>query len=149
MIDQFRCRWRIINQADALANAPDVFPRFRGWIAAWTEIHFGFIRDRQIIGIESCITSNLQTSTVADIAQHPLKTFLEHGILATINSDDPAVEGIDIQHEYLHAAAQAGLSEAQIRQAQQNGLSIAFLSAQEKQQLQEKVSQRNAFPGIN
>ena len=100
------------------------------------------------IGIESCITSNLQTCTVADIAQHPLKTFLEHGILATINSDDPAVEGIDIQHEYLHAAAQAGLSETQIRQAQQNGLSIAFLSAQEKQQLQEKVSQRNAFSGI-
>ncbi len=100
------------------------------------------------IGIESCITSNLQTSTVADIAQHPLKTFLEHGILATINSDDPAVEGIDIQHEYLHAAPQAGLSEAQIRQAQQNGLSISFLSAQEKQQLQEKVSQHNAFSGI-
>lgn len=101
------------------------------------------------IGIESCITSNLQTSTVADIRQHPLKTFLEHGILATINSDDPAVEGIDIQHEYLQAAPQAGLSEVQIRQAQQNGLSIAFLSAQEKQQLQEKVAQRNAFSGIN
>ena len=101
------------------------------------------------IGIESCITSNLQTSTIADIRQHPLKTFLEHGILATINSDDPAVEGIDIQHEYLQAAPQAGLSEVQIRQAQQNGLSIAFLSAQEKQQLQEKVAQRNAFSEIN
>lgn len=101
------------------------------------------------IGIESCITSNLQTSTIADIRQHPLKTFLEHGILATINSDDPAVEGIDIQHEYLQAAPQAGLSEAQIRQAQKNGLSIAFLSAQEKQQLQEKVAQRNAFSEIN
>lgn len=101
------------------------------------------------IGIESCITSNLQTSTVADIRQHPLKTFLEHGILATINSDDPAVEGIDIQHEYLQAAPQAGLSEAQIRQAQQNGLSIAFLSAQEKQQLQEKVAQRNAAISTN
>lgn len=100
------------------------------------------------IGIESCITSNLQTSTVADMTQHPLKTFLEHGILATINSDDPAVEGIDIQHEYLQAAPQAGLSKVQIQQAQQNGLSIAFLSAQEKQQLQQKVSQRNAFSAI-
>lgn len=101
------------------------------------------------IGIESCITSNLQTSTVAEIRQHPLKTFLEHGILATINSDDPAVEGIDIQHEYLQAAPQAGLSEAQIRQAQQNGLSIAFLSAQEKQQIQHKVAQRNAAIATN
>lgn len=101
------------------------------------------------IGIESCITSNLQTSTVADIHQHPLKTFLEHSILATINSDDPAVEGIDIQHEYLQAAPQAGLSEIQIRQAQQNGLSIAFLSAQEKQQIQHKVAQRNAAIATN
>src|SRR3990167_1676469 len=101
------------------------------------------------IGIESCITSNLQLCTVADITLHPLNSFLEQGIIATINSYDPAVEGIDIQHEYLPAAPQAGLSEAQIRKAQQISLSIAFLSTQEKQQLQEKVSQRNAFSGIN
>ncbi|ELW9444479.1 adenosine deaminase [Pluralibacter gergoviae] len=91
------------------------------------------------IGIESCLTSNIQTSTVPSLAQHPLKTFLERGVRASLNTDDPAVQGIDIIHEYEVAAPAAGLSQAQIRQAQINGLEIAFLSAQEKKALAEKV----------
>ncbi|WP_330982582.1 MULTISPECIES: adenosine deaminase [Enterobacterales] len=93
----------------------------------------------QRIGIESCLTSNIQTSTVPTLARHPLKTLLEHGVLASLNTDDPAVQGVDIIHEYEIAAPEAGLSAAQIRQAQINGLEIAFLSAQEKQALIEKV----------
>ena len=84
------------------------------------------------IGIESCLTSNIQTSTVAALADHPLKTFLDHGILATINTDDPAVQGIEIDHEYRVAAPAAGLSVQQMRMAQDNGLKIAFLSEEEK-----------------
>ncbi|XBS71903.1 adenosine deaminase [Acerihabitans sp. KWT182] len=84
------------------------------------------------IGIESCLTSNVQTSTVPSLEQHPLKRFLESGILATINSDDPAVQGIDLDYEYRVAAPEAGLSAAQIRTAQQNGLTVAFLREDEK-----------------
>lgn len=91
------------------------------------------------IGIESCLTSNIQTSTVASLDKHPLATFLNHGILATINTDDPAVQGIDIQHEYQFAAPAAGLSTEQIRTAQQNGLEIAFLTPAEKQTIAAKV----------
>ena len=93
----------------------------------------------QRIGIESCLTSNIQTSTVASLDKHPLKIFLDHGVLATINTDDPAVQGVDITHEYQVAAAQAGLSQAHIHQAQENGLAIAFLSEQEKQALRDAV----------
>jgi adenosine deaminase len=89
------------------------------------------------IGIESCITSNLQTSTIADIKNHPIKTFLEHGISASLNTDDPAVEGIELPFEYEVAAPNAGLSQIQIRQAQINGLEQAFLSDKEKQALRE------------
>ncbi|KGB00813.1 adenosine deaminase [Enterobacteriaceae bacterium ATCC 29904] len=93
----------------------------------------------QRIGIESCLTSNIQTSTVPSLAQHPLKTFLEQGVLASINTDDPAVQGVDIIHEYNVAAPQAGLSREQIRQAQINGLDIAFLSEAEKTALIARV----------
>ncbi|WP_422732291.1 adenosine deaminase [Leclercia pneumoniae] len=93
----------------------------------------------QRIGIESCLTSNIQTSTVPSLAQHPLKTFLEQGVLASINTDDPAVQGVDIIHEYNVAAPQAGLSREQIRQAQINGLDIAFLSQAEKTALIARV----------
>ncbi|HBC2076095.1 TPA: adenosine deaminase, partial [Vibrio cholerae] len=94
------------------------------------------------IGIESCLTSNLQTSTVDSLATHPLKRFLEHGILACINTDDPAVEGIELPYEYEVAAPQAGLSQEQIRQAQLNGLELAFLSDSEKKALLAKAALR-------
>ncbi len=92
------------------------------------------------IGIESCLTSNVQTSTVASLAQHPLKQFLEHGVLASLNTDDPAVQGVDIIHEYTVAAPAAGLSREQIRQAQINGLTLAFLGEQEKAALIQRVA---------
>ncbi|MBD2814466.1 adenosine deaminase [Xenorhabdus sp. Flor] len=94
------------------------------------------------IGVESCLTSNLQTSTVSSLSAHPLKKFLEHGILASINTDDPAVEGIEISNEYNVAAPAAGLSPEQIRQAQINGLETAFLSEAEKQALRAKAASR-------
>ena len=92
------------------------------------------------IGIESCLTSNVQTSTVPSLAQHPLKQFLEHGVLASLNTDDPAVQGVDIIHEYTVAAPAAGESREQIRQAQINGLTQAFLSEQEKAALIQRVA---------
>ena len=95
------------------------------------------------IGIESCLTSNLQTSTVDSLAAHPLKQFLEHGILASLNTDDPAVEGIELPHEYEVMASQAGLSQQQIRQAQVNGLEMAFLSDAEKSELRTKAETRD------
>ncbi|WP_368882587.1 adenosine deaminase [Proteus mirabilis] len=94
------------------------------------------------IGIESCLTSNIQTSTIASLAQHPLKKFLEHGIIASLNTDDPAVEGIELKHEYTVAAPAAGLTAAQIRQAQINGLTMAFISQAERDALIKKVSLR-------
>lgn len=90
------------------------------------------------IGIESCLTSNIQTSTFPNIESHPLKQFLDHGVLATINTDDPAVEGIELPYEYNVAAPAAGLSQDDIRKAQENGLTISFLSKDEKAELKRK-----------
>ncbi len=83
------------------------------------------------IGIEPCLTSNVQTSIVPDYASHPLRTFLERGLLASINTDNPAISGIDLPHEYRTAA--------QIHQAQRNTLTIAFLSEDERTALAAKV----------
>jgi len=60
--------------------------------------------------------------------------------LATINTDDPGISGIDLTHEYEVAAPAAGLSPEQIHQAQRNALEIAFLSAAEKQALAKSKS---------
>ena len=90
------------------------------------------------IGIETSLTSNIQTNTIADYASHPLRMFLERGLLATINTDDPGISGIDLHYEYQVAAPAVGLTTDQIHQAQYNALQIAFLSTEEKQALLEK-----------
>jgi adenosine deaminase len=90
------------------------------------------------IGVESCLTSNVQTSCVKDYPAHPLRQFLEKGLLATINTDDPGISAIDLPYEYNVAAPKAGLTEVQIHQAQVNALEVAFLTEDEKQALRVK-----------
>jgi adenosine deaminase len=90
---------------------------------------------RRQTGIEANLTSNVQTSTVPDYASHPLRHFLERGLLGTINTDDPVVSGIDLDYEYRVAAPSAGLTPEQIRQAQRNALAVAFLAEEEKRGL--------------
>ena len=94
----------------------------------------------QRIGIEANLTSNVQTSTVPDYPSHPLRRFLEHGILATINTDDPGISNITLAYEYDVAAPAAGLTPGQIRQAQSNALEVAFLTQEEKESLLAKGS---------
>ena len=95
------------------------------------------------IGIECNLTSNVQTSTVADYPSHPMRRFLERGLLATLNTDDPGVSGIDLSYEYRVAAPAAGLSAEQIHQAQHNALVTAFLSDEAKVEIL-KRKQRSA-----
>jgi adenosine deaminase len=63
---------------------------------------------------------------------------LGRGLVASINTDDPGVSGIDLPHEFNVAAPAAGLTAEQIRQAQMNAIEIAFLSEDEKKGLREK-----------
>jgi adenosine deaminase len=95
------------------------------------------MRDRKI-GIECNLTSNVQTSTVQEYPSHPLKLFLDHGILATINTDDPGISAINLHYEYEVAAPLAGLTVEMCAQAQSNALETAFLSKEEKNTLLQK-----------
>ena len=91
-----------------------------------------FLAENQI-GIESNITSNVQTSSVPNYESHPIRQFLEKGILASINTDGTTISNIDLRHEYEIAAPAAGLTPKQIQQAQHNALAIAFLPSEEKE----------------
>lgn len=87
------------------------------------------------IGIECNLTSNVQTSTVADYASHPARQFLEAGLLATLNTDDPGISGINLEYEFDVAGPAAGLDLKAAQQLQRNALEVAFLPAEEKQAL--------------
>lgn len=139
--------WRITVHAGEAAGPESIWQAIRelgaerighGVKAAEDTELMDFLAKHQI-GVESCLTSNIQTSTVSSLENHPLAVFLRHGVLASINTDDPAVQGIEIEHEYRVAAPAAGLTMAEIRQAQENGLTMAFLSDAEKDAIRAKV----------
>jgi adenosine deaminase len=87
------------------------------------------------IAIEANLTSNVHTSTIPNLASHPLRHMLARGLRASVNTDDPGISGIDLRSELEIAAPAAGLSLEQIRQAQRNALETAFLSEEEKRTL--------------
>ena len=140
--------WRVTAHAGEAAGAESVWQAIRklGATRIGHAVHapedpalIAYMVEHRI-GVEANLTSNVQTSTVPGYADHPLKYFLEQGVLATINTDDPGISGIDLTHEYVVAAPAAGLSPEQIYQAQRNALEIAFLSAAEKQALAKRKS---------
>ncbi|TWX51581.1 adenosine deaminase [Colwellia hornerae] len=89
------------------------------------------------IGLESCLTSNYQTGTIKDLTQHPVKTFLANGLNVCLNTDDPAVENIELEDEFNLASNLLKLSQAQITQLQSNAIEMSFLSHEEKQKLRQ------------
>jgi adenosine deaminase len=143
--------WRVTIHAGESAGADSVWQAIKGLgaerighgVRAEDDVELQQFLVENQIGVESNLTSNVQTSTVPDYASHPIKRFLEYGILATINTDNTGVSGIDLPHEYIVAAPAAGLTNDQINQAQHNALEVAFLSQTEKNELLNKYP-RNA-----
>jgi adenosine deaminase len=66
---------------------------------------------------------------------HPLKGWLELGLLATINTDDPGISPVTLREEFEVAAPLAGLTAADTRLAQENAVAVAFLSEDQKKAL--------------
>ncbi len=96
-----------------------------------------YMRENKI-AIESCLTSNYQTGTVANLAEHPIKTFLKNDLLVCLNTDDPAVEAIELPHEFVLAKNTVNLSESELDQLQKNAVEVSFLSTNEKKALFDK-----------
>ena len=113
--------WQITVHAGEIEGPESIWQAVRGLKAARLGHAVRAVEDAALldtlrderIGIESNLTSNVQTSTVVDYASHPVRQFLDHGILATLCTDDPGISGIDLHHEYNVAAAAAGLTEDQ------------------------------------
>jgi adenosine deaminase len=87
------------------------------------------------IGIESCLTSNVQTGVVPTYSQHPLPVYLRRGMLVTLNTDSPVISGVDLAHEYRVAQDEIGLSESELAQLRENAFRISFLSEDERSEL--------------
>jgi adenosine deaminase len=89
---------------------------------------------REGIPLTVCPLSNLKLRVVPDLQHHPLKRMLGAGLVATINSDDPAYFGGYVSDNYARAASALGLSDAEIVGLARNSLEASFLEPGIKEQ---------------
>ncbi len=87
--------------------------------------------ERQI-PLEVCITSNLRTACCPSLGEHPVRSLFDAGAMVTLNSDDPALFGSDLEGEYRLAARGFDFSREQLRELAANSIEASFLPAEEK-----------------
>jgi adenosine deaminase len=80
-----------------------------------------------------CPLSNLKLKVVNDMADHPLKKLLDHNIVATINSDDPAYFGGYMNANFQSVTEALDLTNDDIVTLAVNSFKASFLSDEEKQ----------------
>src|SRR5881227_4306405 len=91
------------------------------------------------IPLEMCLTSNVHTHTVATIAQHPLKRYLDRGVVVTLNTDGRLVDGVSLTDEYFLAHTVGGLAQEDLARVVLNACESAFLPEFEKVALVSRV----------
>ena len=83
--------------------------------------------------LEVCPISNYRTGAVPPGAPHPLRALLGRGVAATINTDDPGVQGSDWAVEYRVAREELQLNAAERRACLRNAWRASFLPDAEKE----------------
>ncbi len=91
------------------------------------------------IPLEVCPTSNIATRAVRTLDEHPIKEFVEAGVLVTVNSDDPPMFGTDLNTEYAVAARLLGLDERGIAELAKNAVHASFLDEAGKARITEEI----------
>jgi len=78
------------------------------------------------IGLELCPVSNFQTKAWDDYSSYPLRAFLDHGLLATINTDNRTVSNTSITNELNLAMSKLSITEEDITVLNKNSIEISF-----------------------
>lgn len=78
------------------------------------------------IPLTMCPLSNLRLCVVDDLRNHPLKRFLDAGIKATVNSDDPAYFGGYLNANFEQIIQALNLSSDDVRELVQNAHDASF-----------------------
>jgi adenine deaminase len=87
---------------------------------------------REGVPLTVCPLSNLRLRVVDDLAHHPLRRMLDKGLVATVNSDDPAYFGGYVNQNY-HAVSDAlRLGRDEIAAIVRNGIRASLMTLPEK-----------------
>lgn len=85
------------------------------------------------IALTVCPLSNTALQVVDDLKNHPLKKMMELGLKVTVNSDDPAYFGGQVNKNYEAIQAALNLSKSDLYQLAKNSFQYSLLDETAKQ----------------
>jgi adenosine deaminase len=102
-----------------------------------------YIRDRRLL-IETNITSNVQTRAVARASEHPVRGYVDAGLVVTLCTDGWLMTGVTLSDEYWLAHTELGFTRAEIDRLILDGFANAFLPWPERQEMVGRVREELA-----
>jgi adenosine deaminase/aminodeoxyfutalosine deaminase len=91
------------------------------------------------VPMEICISSNLRTGACTQMQEHPVRKFFDHGLMVTLNSDDPAMFQTTLNREYEIAQQEFNFSEEHLRELARNSIEASFLPVERKLKLLSQI----------
>lgn len=93
------------------------------------------------IPLTVCPLSNLKLCVVPDLASHNLPELLAAGLMAMVNSDDPAYFGGYMNENFTQTFAATGLTAQHAYQLARNSFEASFVEASDKQHYLAQLNQ--------
>ncbi|MDX1447589.1 MAG: adenosine deaminase, partial [Acidimicrobiia bacterium] len=87
------------------------------------------------IPLTVCPLSNVRLRVVDTIADHPMRTMMDQGLVVTVNSDDPAYFGGYVADNYRVLVTGLGFGREEIVTLARNSITASFLPDDRKQEL--------------
>jgi adenosine deaminase len=98
-----------------------------------------YVNDHRI-PLEVCLSSNVQTRTVRNIASHPFHFYFERGLRVTLNTDSRLISATTVSKEIALAARAFRLSPYEVKRIIINGFKSAFLPYAQKARILREVN---------
>jgi adenosine deaminase len=97
---------------------------------------------RERIPLNVCPSSNVVIANrFGSLSQHPFRRMREAGLLATLNTDDPAMTDLDLGREYRSVAAAQGLGFDDMAAVALDGVEASWLDETEKRDMRSTFEQ--------
>lgn len=87
------------------------------------------------IPMEICVTSNLRTGACKALAEHPVKSYFDQGVMVILNTDDPALFKTSLCREYQLVQENFGFTDEHLRELARNSFEASFLPPEKKIEL--------------
>ena len=89
--------------------------------------------------LEICPTSNVQTNSIGEYKDHPIKKLYDYGINICINTDNKTISRVTLNDEYIKLAETFGFTIDDFKQMNRNAINSSFLTDDEKNELLKQI----------